>query len=110
MKKVVKAFGKPTILSTEKAPALLCSFNKLKEQGYYKCTIHCTIKLLNNLIKQGHIHINRYLVKFTEFQNFRDVSLRIKEIETIYALYKRKRSLKQNLKHNISLLQILTLF
>jgi len=29
MKRLVKAFGEPTVLITDKAPALLCAFNKL---------------------------------------------------------------------------------
>ncbi|PGT65264.1 IS6 family transposase, partial [Bacillus cereus] len=30
MKRLVKAFGEPTALTTDKAPALLCAFKKLK--------------------------------------------------------------------------------
>jgi putative transposase len=45
MKRLVKTFGEATVLTTGKAPALLCTFNKLREQGFYKHTIHCTIKL-----------------------------------------------------------------
>lgn len=36
MKRLVKAFGESTVLKTDKAPALLCAFNKLKVQGFYK--------------------------------------------------------------------------
>ncbi|CAI8932165.1 hypothetical protein EMIT079MI2_40028 [Bacillus sp. IT-79MI2] len=36
MKRLVKKFGEPTVLTTDKAPALLCTFNKLREQGFYK--------------------------------------------------------------------------
>ncbi|SCB69035.1 A0A073K5W7 (Uncharacterized protein) [Bacillus mycoides] len=56
MKRLVKTFGEATVLTTDKAPALLCSFNKLREQGH-KHTIHCTIKHLNYLIEQDHRHI-----------------------------------------------------
>ena len=34
MKRLVKAFGEPTVLTTDKAPALLCAFTKLKEQVF----------------------------------------------------------------------------
>ncbi|WP_142389112.1 IS6 family transposase, partial [Bacillus thuringiensis] len=40
MKRLVKTFGEPTVLTTDKAPALLCAFKKLKEQGFYKRTTH----------------------------------------------------------------------
>ncbi|WP_242321891.1 DDE-type integrase/transposase/recombinase, partial [Bacillus cereus group sp. BfR-BA-01354] len=44
MKRLVKMFREPTVLTTDKAPALLCAFKKLKEQGFYKHTTHCTMK------------------------------------------------------------------
>lgn len=50
MKRLVKTFGKPTVLTTDKAPALLCTFKKLKNNGFVGRTKHCTIKHLNNLI------------------------------------------------------------
>ncbi|WP_141540855.1 DDE-type integrase/transposase/recombinase, partial [Bacillus cereus] len=50
MKQLVKVFGEPTVLTTDKATALLCAFNKLKEHGFYKHTTHCTSKYLNNLV------------------------------------------------------------
>lgn len=50
MKRLVKTFGEPTVLTTDKAPALLCAFKKLKEKGLYKSTVHCTIKHMNNRV------------------------------------------------------------
>ncbi|PHD64278.1 IS6 family transposase, partial [Bacillus toyonensis] len=35
MKRLVKAVGEPTVLTTDKAPALLCAFKKLKHNGFY---------------------------------------------------------------------------
>ncbi|PEP21423.1 IS6 family transposase [Bacillus wiedmannii] len=96
MKRIVKVFGEPTVLTTDKAQALLCTFNKLKEQGFYKHTIHCTLKHLNNLIEQDHRHIKRRLAKSAGFQSLRDASRTLKGIETIHAIYKRKRSLRPN--------------
>lgn len=96
MKRIVKVVGEPTVLTTDKAPALLCAFNKLKEQGFYKHTIHCTLKHLNNLIEQDHRHIKRRLAKSAGFQSLRDASRTWKGIETIHAIYKRKRSLRPN--------------
>ncbi|MBJ7930783.1 IS6 family transposase [Bacillus cereus group sp. N31] len=96
MKRIVKVFGKPTVLTTDKAPALLCAFNKLKEQGFYKHTIHCTLKHLNNHIEQDHRHIKRRLAKSAGFQSLRHASRTLKGIETMHAIYKRKRSLRPN--------------
>ncbi|CAH2464479.1 hypothetical protein IIQ_00012 [Bacillus cereus VD118] len=59
MKRLVKTFGEPTVLTTDKARALLCAFNKLRENGFYKHTTYCTIKHLNNLIEQEHRHVKR---------------------------------------------------
>lgn len=44
MKRLMKIFGEPTVLTTDKAPALLCAFKKLRENGFFKHTTHCTIK------------------------------------------------------------------
>ncbi|WP_243526834.1 IS6 family transposase [Bacillus pseudomycoides] len=96
MKRLVKMFGEPTVLTTDKAPALLCAFKKLKEQGFYKHTAHCTIKHLNNLIEQDHRHVKRRFAKSAGFQNLRHASRTIKGIETVHALYKKNRSFTSN--------------
>ena len=92
MKRLVKAFGEPTVLTTDKAPALLCAFKKLKHNGFYLHTKHCTVKHLNNLIEQDHRHIKRRFVKSAGFQSLRHASRTLKGIETIHAIYKQKRS------------------
>ncbi|NSW39283.1 IS6 family transposase [Bacillus sp. Xin1] len=96
IKRLVKTFGEPAALTTDKAPALLCAFNKLRKQGFYQTTIHCTIKHLNNLIEQDHRHVKRRFVKPAGFQNLRHASRTIKGIETIHALYKQRRSLQRD--------------
>ncbi|MGA4464899.1 IS6 family transposase [Bacillus bombysepticus] len=96
MKRLIKPFGEPTVLTTDKAPALLCAFHKLKEQGFYKRTTHCTVKHLNNLIEQDHRHVKRRFAKSAGFQSLRHASRTLKGIETVHALYKRKRSLQQS--------------
>ncbi|MBJ8025703.1 IS6 family transposase [Bacillus cereus] len=92
MKRLVKAFGEPMVLTTDKAPALLCAFKKLKHNGFYVHTKHCTVKHLNNLIEQDHRHIKRRFVQSAGFQNLRHASRTLKGIETIHAIYKQKRS------------------
>lgn len=94
MKRLIKTFGKPTFLTIENAPALLCAFKKLKEEGFYTHTTHCTIKHLNNLIEQEHRHVKRRFAKSARFQNIRHASLTIKGIEAIHVLYKQRRSLQ----------------
>ncbi|WP_243526676.1 IS6 family transposase [Bacillus pseudomycoides] len=96
MKRLVKVFGEPTVLTTDKAPALLCAFKKLKKNVFYVRTKHCTVKYLNNLIEQDHRHVKRRFVKSSGFQNIRHASRTIKGIETIQALYKQRRSLESN--------------
>ncbi|MGE7635595.1 IS6 family transposase [Bacillus paramycoides] len=95
MKRLVKAFGEPTVLITDKAPALLCALKKLKHKGFYVRTKHCTVKHFNNLIEQDHRHVKRRFAKSAGFQNLRHASRTIKGIETIHAIYKRKRSSQQ---------------
>lgn len=93
MKKLVKTFGEPTVLTTDKAPALLCTFNKLKEQNFYTyTTTHCTIKHLNNLIELDHRHVKRCFARSAGFQNLRHASRTLKGIETVHAIYEQKRS------------------
>ncbi|QWH64169.1 IS6 family transposase (plasmid) [Bacillus mycoides] len=95
MKRLDKHFGEPTLLTTDKAPALLCAFKKLRNNGFYTHTTHCTIKHLNNLIEQDHRHVKRRFVKSAGFQSLRHASRTIKGIETIQAIYQKKRSLYQ---------------
>ncbi|WP_142339009.1 IS6 family transposase, partial [Bacillus thuringiensis] len=94
MKRLVKAFGEPSVLTTDKAPALLCAFKKLKKDDYYIRTKHCTIKHRNNLIEQDHRHVKRRFAKSSGFQSIRHASRTIKGIETIQAIYKQRRSLE----------------
>ncbi|EJS46500.1 IS6 family transposase [Bacillus nitratireducens] len=96
MKRLVKHFGEPTVLTTDKAPALLCAFKKLKKNGFYVRTKHCTVNYLNNLIEQDHRHVKRRFAKSAGFQNLRHASRTIKGIETIQAIYKQKRSLESD--------------
>lgn len=93
MKRLVKAFEEPTVLTTDKAPALLCALKKLKHSGlFYMHTKHCTVKHFNNLIEQDHRYIKRCFVKSAGFQNLRHASRTLKGIETIPAIYKQQRS------------------
>lgn len=70
MKRLVKAFGEPTVLTTDKAPALLYAFKKLQKDEYYTHTKHCTIKHRNNLIEQDHRHVKRRFAKSSGFPEY----------------------------------------
>ncbi len=54
------------------------------------------MKHLNNLIEQDHRHAKRRFAKSGGFQSIRHASRTLKGIETVHALYKRKRSLQQS--------------
>lgn len=94
MKRLVKTFGEPTVLTTDKAPALLCAFKKLKEKGFYKSTVHCTAKHMNNRIEQDQRNVKRRFARSSGFQTLRHASCTIKGIEIIHALYKQRRILQ----------------
>ncbi|EJQ98096.1 hypothetical protein II5_05873 [Bacillus cereus MSX-A1] len=94
MKRLVKAYGEPSVLTPDKAPALLCAFKKLQKDDYYTHTKHCTIKHRNNLIEQDHRHVKRRFAKSSGFQSIRHASRTIKGIETIQDIYKQRRSLE----------------
>ncbi|OUB35579.1 IS6 family transposase [Bacillus thuringiensis serovar yunnanensis] len=96
MKRLVKHLGEPSVLTTDKAPALLCAFKKLQKADYYTHTKHCTIKHRNNLIEQNHRHVKSRFVKSAGFQTLRHASRTIKGIETIQAIYKQRRNLQTN--------------
>ncbi|MBJ8026277.1 DDE-type integrase/transposase/recombinase, partial [Bacillus cereus] len=85
-------FGEPMVLTTDKAPALLCAFKKLKHNIFYVHTKHCTVKHLNNLNEQGHRYIKRRFVKSAGFQNLRHASRTLKGFESFHTIYKQKRS------------------
>ena len=88
LKRLVKQFGEPRVLVTDKAPSIKSAFKKLKEQGFYQATEHRTVKYLNNLIEQDHRPIKRRN-KF--YRSLRTASTTIKGMETIRGLYKKSR-------------------
>lgn len=53
-KRLLKQFGAPRVIVTDKAPSIKAAFNQLQKQGCYAQTEHRTIKYLNNLIEQDH--------------------------------------------------------
>jgi len=83
MKRLVRYFKEPSVLTTDQVPALLCAFKKLKKNGFYNHTKHCSIKHFNNLIEQDYRHVKHRFVKSSGFQNLLHASRTINGIETI---------------------------
>lgn len=86
MKRLINTFGEPTVLTVDKAPALLCTFEKLQNNAFYTYTRHCPVKHLNNLIERDHRHIKRRFAKSVGFPNLRYAPRTLKGIETIHAI------------------------
>lgn len=85
-KRLIKQFGEPRVLVTDKAPSLRSAFNQLKSEGEFTYTSHRTSKYLNNIIEQDHRSIKK---RHKLYQSIRTASSTIKGIETINALYKK---------------------
>ncbi|MDM5152629.1 IS6 family transposase [Bacillus sp. DX1.1] len=96
MKRLVRTYGEPTVLTTDKAPSLICAFKKLKRIDFYKNTFRRTTKYLNNLIEQDHRHVKRRFAHSLGFQGLRHATRTIKGIETLHAIYKQRRSLQSD--------------
>lgn len=88
LKRLIKRFGEPRVLVTDKAPSLYCAFNRLQSDGMFVHTIHRTSKYLNNIIEQDHRPIKK---RHKSYQSIRTASHTIKGMETIHALYKKSR-------------------
>ncbi|WP_239690780.1 transposase, partial [Enterococcus faecium] len=84
-KRLIKQFGEPKVLVTDKAPSLSSAFNQLHSEGLFSKTEHRTNKYLNNIIEQDHRSIKK---RHKLYQSIRTASSTIKGIETIHALYK----------------------
>lgn len=84
-KRLIKQFGEPRVLVTDKAPSLSSAFNRLKLEREFNHTTHRTSKYLNNMIEQDHCPIKK---RHKLYQSIRTASTTIKGIETIHALYK----------------------
>ncbi|MGR5965911.1 DDE-type integrase/transposase/recombinase [Bacillus cereus] len=89
MKRLVKAFGEPTVLTTDKAPSLTCTF-KIEKERFLR--IRNIVPLSISIISSNKaIDIsNDVLLNPQDFKNLRHASRNIKEIETIHAIYVEK--------------------
>ena len=87
-KRLVKQFGEPRVLVTDKAPSLFCAFKQLKLEGYFTSTTHRTSKYMNNIIEQDHRPIKK---RHKLYRSIRTAAATIKGMETVHALYKKSR-------------------
>lgn len=81
-KRLLKQFGNPRVIVTDKAPSLTCALKQLKSKGLLVSIIHRTSKYLNNIIEQDHRPIKK---RNKSYQSLRTASNTIKGIETIHA-------------------------
>lgn len=87
-KRLIKQFGEPRVLVTDKAPSLACDFNRLKSDGFFERTHHRTSQYLNNIVEQDHRLIKK---RHNFYRSIRTASNTIKGMETVHALYKKSR-------------------
>jgi len=87
-KRLIKQFGKPQKVITNQAPSTKVAMAKVIKAFKLKPDCHCTSRYLNNLIEQDHRHIK---VRKTRYQSINTAKNTLKEIECIYALYKKNR-------------------
>lgn len=87
-KRLIKQFGEPRVLVTDKVRSLICDFRQLKSDGFFNSTIHRTSKYLNNIIEQDHRPVKK---RHKLYRSIRTASATIKGMETIHALYKKSR-------------------
>lgn len=72
------------------------AIRELQEEKYLPHAMPLRVKkYLNNIIEQDRRHVKKRFAKSTEFQSIRHASRTLKGVETVRALYKRKRILQQ---------------
>lgn len=90
--KLIKQYGAPRALVSDKNPAILCAVKKLRKKNkLLKKTDYRKAKYLNNIIEHDHRQVKKRFSKSLEFQKMHTASVTIKGIEVINALYKESR-------------------
>ncbi|OTW90204.1 hypothetical protein BK702_09915 [Bacillus thuringiensis serovar cameroun] len=62
MKRLIKHFEDPSVLTPDKAPVLLCTFKKYRKTLIIPIP-NCIIKHHNNLIEQNHRYVKHQFLK-----------------------------------------------
>lgn len=92
LSKLIKQYGEPRALVSDKNPAIICAVKKLrKKKKLLKKTDYRKVKYLNTIIEQDHRQVKKRFPKSSGFQKMRTASATIKGIEVVNALYKESR-------------------
>ena len=92
MKRLIREYGQPRTIVTDKYAPSLKAVNELKEEGILnKAVNHWKSKYLNNILEQDHRQIKSRLPYINNFQSTYTASSIIKGIEVTVALYKENR-------------------
>lgn len=91
MKRLIRRYGEPRALVTDKCAATIAAVNKLKNEGFLKSVDYRLSKYLNNVIEQDHRQIKKRFSKSLGFQSMKSAATTIQGIEVVNALYKKSR-------------------
>jgi Transposase and inactivated derivatives len=92
MKRLIREYGQPRTIVTDKYAPSLKAINELKEEGLLNQSVnHWKSKYLNNILEQDHRQIKSRLPYMNNFQSTYTASSIIKGIEVTAALYKENR-------------------
>ena len=89
--KLIKQYGEPRALVSDKNPAIICAIKKLHKKKLLRKTEYRKVKYLNNIIEQDHRQVKKRFPKSLGFQKIQTASATIKGIEVVNALYKESR-------------------
>ena len=85
----LKAWEKPTVINTDKAPSYGAALAELKKEG--KCpaeTLHRQVKYLNNVIEADHGKLKQLIRPVRGFKSLKTAYATIKGFEVMRALRK----------------------
>ena len=106
-KKVLKAdhTQTPRVINVDKNPALSCSLEQLKNEGFLPKEMEIRpVKYLNNIVEQDHRFIKKVTKPCLGFQSIRTASKTISGIEAMHILWKGQ--LRRNFSTGLSRAQI----
>jgi len=92
MKRLIRDYGQPRSIVTDKYAPSLKAIKELKEEGFLAENVnHWKSKYLNNILEQDHRQVKGKLPYGNSFQSTHTAATTIKGIEVVSALYKESR-------------------
>jgi len=92
MKRLLRDYGQPSSIMTDKYVPSLKAIKELKEEGFLAENVtHWKSKYLNNILEQDHRQVKGKLLYGNSFQSTHTAATTIKGIEVASALYKESR-------------------